>query len=66
VSLYLLGNLFGRLALSYAVVWLILFFAARFDWRLAFRRSSRWWAVLGVLVLFALGVAGFYRRGAFL
>jgi len=56
MTLYLAGNLFGRLVVSYLVVWIVLFLVARFDWRLAFRRSVRWYGILATLLLFLLGV----------
>ncbi len=56
MTLYLVGNLFGRLLASYLVVWIVLFFVARLDWRGAFRRSIRWYGILATVALFLLGV----------
>jgi len=64
MTLYLLGNLVGRLVLSYSLVWLIVFCAMRFDWRKAFRGSVRWYGILGTLILFGLGVLASQRSGS--
>jgi hypothetical protein len=58
LSLYVLGNLLGRLLMAYGIVWVVCLVLARGDWRMAFARSRRWPAVLAVLVLFGLGMAG--------
>ena len=58
LSLYVLGNLIGRLLMAYLVVWLVCLALARGNWRDAFTRSRRWPAVVAVLVLFGLGLAG--------
>ncbi len=63
MSLYVLGNLTGRLVLSYVIVWIVLLLVARFDWRGAFRRSARWYNVVAVLAVFLLGVGTMYRNG---
>ena len=44
--------------MAYLVVWLVCLALARGNWRDAFTRSRRWPAVLAVLVLFGLGLAG--------
>ena len=58
LSLYVVGNLLGRLLMAYGLVWLVGLALSRGNWRAAFARSRRWPAVLGVLVLFGLGLAG--------
>ena len=58
LSLYLVGNLLGRLVMAYLLVWLVCLALARGNWRDAFTRSRRWPAMLAVLVLFGLGLAG--------
>jgi len=60
---YLIGNLLGRLAVSYLLVWGALFVTGRFDARTAFARSRRWYGLLAVAVVFTLGVAGALNRG---
>jgi hypothetical protein len=63
-TLYLLGNLLGRALVSYALVWLVCWLCSRFNWRAALRRSSRWYSVLGVLVLTLGGLgAALVRHG---
>lgn len=53
---YLIGNLLGRLVMSYALVWIVLLVASRLDWRLAFRRTRRWWGILIIALVFLAGV----------
>ena len=54
---YLLGNLLGRAAVSYALVWLACWLLSRLNWRVAFQRSTRWYSLLAVVVLTLLGMA---------
>ena len=65
MTLYLFGNLFGRLLVSYVLVWLVLWLISRRDVRVAFRKSVRWYGVLAVLALFTLGAGSMYARGGF-
>lgn len=58
ITPYLIGNLLGRVLASYALVWLACLLAARGNWRGAFTQSKRWYSVLAVLLLTALGLAG--------
>lgn len=58
LTLYVLGNLLGRLLMAYLLVWLVCLVLSRGDWRGALVRSRRWPAVLAVVVLFGLGLAG--------
>ncbi len=53
---HLLGNLVGRLLVSYGLVWVVIFLCSKLDWRLAFRRSRRWWGILVVTLVFLVGV----------
>ena len=55
---YIFGNLIGRALASYGLVWLACTLASRFDWRLGFARSKRWYSLLGVLLLTVLGLGG--------
>lgn len=57
MTLYLLGNLVGRLVASYLIVWLVLLLIGKLDWRKAFRGTRRWYAILAVVVLFVVGIA---------
>jgi hypothetical protein len=61
--IYLLGNLLGRALVSYVLVWLVCWLSCRFDWRIAFRRSVRWYGLLAVIVLALLGVGAAVGRG---
>ncbi len=63
MSAYLIGNLIGRLIASYLVVWVVLFIATKFDWRLAFRRTHKWYGLLAIAALFLLGLAGVAKQG---
>ncbi len=58
LTLYVLGNLLGRLLMSYLLVWLVCLAFARGDWRRAVQRTKRWYGLLAVAVLFAMGLAG--------
>ena len=62
MTAYSLGNLVGRLMFSYLVVWLVCLVFARGDWREAFRYSRTWKGVLGLVVVFVLGIAGGLAR----
>jgi formate/nitrite transporter FocA (FNT family) len=55
--MYLLGNLIGRIIASYLIVWVICLLASRLNWRLAFKRSHRWYSLLAVILLTLLGLA---------
>ncbi len=58
MSSYFLGNLLGRLIVSYFIVWLIVFVLfTQLDWRKAFKRTHKWYGLLGVVVLFVAGIA---------
>ena len=66
MNTYLIGNLLGRLAVSYLIVWVVLFAIGHFDARAAFARSRRWYGLLAVAAVFTLGVAGALSRGGLL
>jgi apolipoprotein N-acyltransferase len=54
--LFVLGNLLGRAMVSYALVWLVCWFASRLSWRAAFARSRRWYSLLAVVALTLVGM----------
>ncbi len=60
---FVLGNLLGRALVSYALVWVVCWLASRFNWRLAFKRSGRWYSVLAVVLLTLLGMGAAVSRG---
>jgi hypothetical protein len=60
---FILGNLLGRALVSYVLVWLVCWLSCRFNWRLAFKRSGRWYSLLAVAVLTLLGMAAAVGRG---
>ncbi|MET0499522.1 MAG: hypothetical protein ABW106_14765 [Steroidobacteraceae bacterium] len=53
---YIVGNLVGRLVLSYFLVWLAMLACVR-DWRVAFARSRRSYGLGCVLILSCIGLA---------
>ena len=55
---YVAGNLLGRLLMSYLIVWLVCLGFAKGNWRAAFARTGRWYAVLGTIIVFVLGLLG--------
>ena len=56
MSTYLMGNLFGRLTVSYALVWSALWLLARCDWRVAFRRTNHWSGLTATTTIFLIGL----------
>ncbi len=62
---YLLGNLVGRFALSYALVWLLMFLMlARRHWRDAFRRTHHWSGLIATTTVFLIGLITAQSNGA--
>jgi len=53
---FVVGNLGGRLALSYLVVWMSMLVFTR-DWRIASRRAHSVYGLGCVLLLFCAGLA---------
>ena len=64
MSAYLVGNLVGRLLVSYALVWLVLWllFSQR-RWREAFRKTHRWYGLLTIAAVFLFGVLAAASKG---
>ena len=60
---FILGNLLGRGLISYFLVWLILWLFSRLNWRLAFKRSRRWYSVLAIVLMTLLGMGAAVVRG---
>lgn len=60
---FVLGNLLGRALVSYALVWVVCWLASRFNWRMAFKRSGRWYSVIAVVLLTLLGMGAAVSRG---
>ena len=54
---YIVGNLVGRLVLSYLLVWLLMLVFSRINARRAFQKANRWYGVGMTLVLFTAGLA---------
>lgn len=60
---FVLGNLLGRALVSYALVWVVCWLASRFNWRMAFKRSGRWYSVIAVVLPTLLGMGAAVSRG---
>lgn len=57
MTAYLIGNIIGRLALSYAIIWLAIWLGlARLNWRDAFRRNHHWTSLTATTTIFFLGL----------
>lgn len=57
MNAYVVGNMMGRLVISYAIVWAGMLLASRIDWRTAFSRTHRWYGAASVAALFSIGLA---------
>lgn len=53
---YVLGNLIGRALMSLLIVWVVWLCASRFDRRLAWSRTKRWYSLLAVFAMTLLGL----------
>jgi hypothetical protein len=57
MNAYPLGNLIGRFALSYALIWLVMFLMlSRLNWRDAFRRTNHWSGLVATTTTFLIGL----------
>jgi len=64
MSAYLAGSLLGRLALSYAIVWFVMWLLlARFHWRDAFRHANHWSGLTATTTIFLLGLIAAHANG---
>lgn len=59
MSAYLLGNLAGRLLVSYGMVWMVMLLVSRIDWRNSFRRTHRWYGLASIATVYVLGMIAF-------
>jgi Ca2+/Na+ antiporter len=57
MSVYLLGNLAGRIIVAYLLVWSTMFVFSRFRWQEAFRRTHRWYGLASAAASFAPAMA---------
>jgi hypothetical protein len=65
MTAYLLGNVIGRLALCYAIIWLAMWMGlARLSWRDAFRRTNHWTGLTATGTAFLLGLIAAQSSGA--
>jgi hypothetical protein len=56
MSSYLVGNLLGRLLISYVIVWIVMLLMSRIDWRKSFQRTHRWYGVMSIATVYGLGL----------
>lgn len=58
MTLYLIGNILGRMLVSYVLVLVVVLLINRFNLKLALRRSVAWysWVAVIALTLFGIGV----------
>lgn len=64
MTAYLIGNIIGRLALSYAILWLAIWLGlARLNWRDAFRRTHHWTGLTATTTIFLLGLSAAHSTG---
>jgi len=64
MTAYLFGNLLGRFALSYALIWLVMLLMSRLSWRNAFRRSNHWSGLVATTTTFLIGLIAAQSNGA--
>jgi hypothetical protein len=61
---YTIGNILGRLMMSFVLVWLVIFlFFSHFKWKTAFSKSVKWYGLLSVALLFTLGLVAGITQG---
>ena len=60
---YVIGNFVGRVLVSYLLVLLFCWLFTRFDFRRAFRVSTRWYSWLAVVALSVLGLGAAISSG---
>lgn len=64
MTAYLIGNVLGRFALSYAIIWLAIWFGiARLNWRDAFRRTHHWSGLIAITTGVLLGLIAAQSNG---
>jgi formate/nitrite transporter FocA (FNT family) len=64
MTAYLLGNVIGRLILTYAIIWLAIWLGlAKLDWRDAFRRTNHWTGLTATTTAFLLGLIAAQSNG---
>lgn len=64
ITAYLLGNTIGRLALSYAIIWIAIWLGlAKLSWRHAFRRTNHWTGLTATITIFLLGLIAAQSNG---
>ena len=57
MDIALAGQIIGRIILSYLVVWLIMFFVSRFNYKRAFYHAHRWYGFIILVIVFFLGMS---------
>jgi hypothetical protein len=65
MTAYLIGNVLGRLALSYAIIWVAMWLGlAKLNWRDAFRHANHWTGLTAATTMFLLGLISAQANGA--
>jgi uncharacterized membrane protein len=59
---YAIGMVVGRLLASYLIVLLVLYLFAKFQHKVAFKRSIKWYGILLTFAVFIAGVAASVAR----
>lgn len=60
----LIGNTLGRLVLSYAIIWIAMWFGlAKLRWRDAFRRTNHWTGLTATSIVFFIGLIAAQANG---
>lgn len=57
MSIALAGQIFGRLIISYLVVFILMFLISRFDFKKALYHTHRWYGFLTLMTIFLLGIS---------
>lgn len=60
---FVIGNLIGRALVSYLLVWIVCLATSKFNWRVAFARSKRWYAVVAVVAMTLAGMGAAISNG---
>ena len=65
MTAHLFGNLIGRFALCYGLIWLLMFLMlSRMNWRDAFRRTHHWSGLVATTTTFLIGLIAAQSDGA--
>lgn len=57
MDLGLAGQIIGRIVASYLIVWVVMFFISRFNFKKASYHTHRWYGFIALVTLFFIGMA---------